>query len=207
MVFLGFPKDFSSFLIVSHRAPGHFVEPWSLRYNRAVALDLPLSRRYSDHSYRAGHGLTSRFLQNLEIVIIHTLPNKGGCFMGRRVLTTIVTITMLAFSLGCSITKPQSFSQAEYVPAANDRILEVNLLDGDKVEFNSEGGEYLPADRVIRGTSQEGASIEVEISDVQSVRVERRSEGLSFTVTVLGLVTLGLGTMYILGIHGQWLTD
>jgi hypothetical protein len=127
--------------------------------------------------------------------------------MVRRVLTTIVTVTMLVSSLGCSITKPRTIEKSEYAPVRNEKVLEVYLLTGDTIKFDSRGGVYSSDRRVIRGTSTDGTDVEVNMADVQSVRVERRSDGLSFTATVLGLAVLGVGTMYLLLMHAQWFSD
>jgi hypothetical protein len=127
--------------------------------------------------------------------------------MGLRAFSTIMAVVLVASSLGCSITRPRPVTKNDYVPSYEEKILSIQLIGGTEVVFDEDGGMYSTDDRVIRGTSKAGVAAEVSIDDIQSLRVDRVTTGLSLAATFAGLLTLSLAIMYTLGLHAQWFSN
>jgi hypothetical protein len=132
--------------------------------------------------------------------------------MGLRTFSRVTTVAImvtsfLASSWGCSITRPHTVLKNDYIPAADEKILSVDLVGGGQVEFDEEGAQYSTEERVIRGTSKAGVVEEISIDEVDAVRVDRVANGPSLAATFAGLLTLSLVVMYTLGMHAQWFSD
>jgi len=69
----------------------------------------------------------------------------------------------------------------------DDRIVAIQLVSGERVEFNQRQGRYSQTVYRVQGTSIEGDSINVHISEVQQAEVSRVHGKSTLVVTLLAV--------------------
>ncbi len=127
----------------------------------------------------------------------------------RKYLTTVLGIVLMMTIHGCRTVSPIVLENNDCSRIASVKIEVVQLQNGDKIYFNSDGGKYYERrtkdtlEQVIIGVDKENTVVKIPVSDVLRVggMEEQSSSGRTAVLTVLSVLLTEYALLALLISH------
>ncbi len=105
------------------------------------------------------------------------------------------TLILSIISIGCKTTSDKTFK--EEISGPSEKIVEAIMVSGDVIQFDREGGKFIPESNTIVGFTKSGTQKSLPMDDVLYVRI-RKIDPILTTLLVIGGIATGIGVVVLI---------